>query len=155
MTKFDSCNNALNNTNNQLEHIISQYKLRPNCRASMFQASIFDPRRDHTSSAQLGFPCLQHVSFVPDNNERSLSINAFYATQQLFNKAYGNYLGLCRLGNFMAHEMGLDFNQMNCFVGIAKVDNIGKTDSSLSTLIQIIRNAVPRKIAVNGGGNGE
>jgi len=90
----------------------------------MFQASIFDPGRDHDGIAQLPFPCLQHVSFVPQGE--TLTLNAFYATQQLLNKAYGNYLGLCRLGNFMAHEMGLTFSKMNCFIGVAKLDHIGK-----------------------------
>ena len=57
-------------------------------------------------------------------------MNAFYATQLLFNKAYGNYLGLCRLGDFMAHEMGLTFERMNCFVGVAKIDNINKNSDN-------------------------
>ena len=118
---------------NQLEHIISQYQSRSGVRKSMFQASIFDPARDHITSAQLAFPCLQHVSFVPQNN-RTLTLNAFYATQQIFEKAYGNYLGLCRLGDFMAHEMGLTFERMNCFIGIAKMDTIAKSDPSLTTL---------------------
>jgi hypothetical protein len=147
--------NLEKSTNNQLEYIISQYNLRPDCRASMLQACIFDPKRDHSSTAQLGFPCLQHISFVPDNKDKTLTINAFYATQQLFNKAYGNYLGLCRLGDFMSHEMGLNFDQMNCYVGIAKVDNVGKKDHSLVPLIQIIQKDTPKMSAVNGGENGE
>ena len=106
----------------------------------MFQASIFDPARDHISTAQLPFPCLQHVSFVPQKN--TLTMNAFYATQQLFNKAYGNYLGLCRLGDFMAHEMELRFERMNCFVGVAKMDNINKTSPTLEELKKLAREAV-------------
>jgi len=125
---------------NQLEHIISMYKSRPGVRRSMFQASIFDPAQDHNSTAQLAFPCLQHVSFVPQKN--SLIMNAFYATQQLFNKAYGNYLGLCRLGDFMAHEMGLSFERMNCFVGVAKMDNIPKKCPTLEELKKLARQAV-------------
>jgi hypothetical protein len=109
---------------NQLEYIIDQYQTRPQVRKSMFQASIFDPREDHIPDYYLPFPCLQHVSFVPQGE--TLTMNAFYATQQLLNKAYGNYLGLCRLGNFMAHEMGLTFSRMNCFVGVAKLEHIGK-----------------------------
>ena len=34
-------------------------------------------------------------------------MTGFYATQYVVERAYGNYLGLCRLGEFMAHEMGL------------------------------------------------
>lgn len=128
------------NNGNQLEYIISQYKSNPGFRKSMFQASIFDPARDHISAAQIPFPCLQHVSFIPQEN--SLTLNAFYATQLLFNKAYGNYLGLCRLGDFMAHEMGLSFERMNCFVGVAKIDNISKNSPTLEELKKVARQAV-------------
>lgn len=128
------------NNGNQLEYIISEYKSRPGVRRSMFQASIFDPARDHISTAQLPFPCLQHISFVPHKN--TLIMNAFYATQQLLNKAYGNYLGLCRLGNFMAHEMELNFARMNCFVGVAKMDNITKKSPTLEELKKLAREAV-------------
>ena len=128
------------NNGNQLEYIISQYKSRPRVRKSMFQASIFDPARDHISTAQIPFPCLQHISFIPQ--KKSLIMNAFYATQLLFNKAYGNYLGLCRLGDFMAHEMGLSFERMNCFVGVAKIDNINKTSPTLEELKKVVRQAV-------------
>ena len=130
---------------NQLEYIISQYKSRPGVRKSMFQASIFDPARDQITSAQLGFPCLQHISFVP-HNKVTLTLNAFYATQQIFEKAYGNYLGLCRLGDFMAHEMGLKFERMNCFIGVAKMDTIAKSHSSLTTLKVLARNALSDSI---------
>ena len=127
---------------NQLEHIISEYVTRPGVRRTMFQASIFDPARDHICDAYLSFPCLQHVSFVPNNKDKSLTINGFYATQQLFDKAYGNYLGLCRLGHFMAHEMGLTLDRMNCFVGVEKLERIGKTSPILTPLIQVVRNVL-------------
>jgi hypothetical protein len=71
-----------------------------------------------------------------------LILNAFYATQLLFNKAYGNYLGLCRLGDFMAHEMGLSFERMNCFVGVAKMGKINKTSPTLDPLKEVARQAV-------------
>jgi len=138
---FDSDNPP--KINNQLEFIISEYQKRKGVRRSMFQASIFDPRRDHVSDAQLPFPCLQHVSFVPQG--KTLTMNAFYATQQLFNKAYGNYLGLCRLGDFMAHEMELTFSRMNCFVGVAKLDNITKTSDTLAPVKEACREALSSK----------
>jgi hypothetical protein len=131
------------NDGNQLEYIISKYKDRPAVRRSMFQASIFDPGRDHVGSAQLPFPCLQHISFVPHKN--NLTMNAFYATQQVFNKAYGNYLGLCRLGNFMAHEMDLKFSRMNCFIGVAKLDNITKSSDTLAPVIKVCRKVIPSR----------
>jgi hypothetical protein len=134
---------------NQLEYIIDQYRAHPGVRKSMFQASIFDPRKDHIPNPYIPFPCLQHVSFVPQGE--TLTLNAFYATQQLLNKAYGNYLGLCRLGIFMAHEMGLTFSRMNCFVGVAKLEHIGKEKNIskkspiLTPVIEACIKALPSK----------
>jgi hypothetical protein len=122
---------------NQIEWILSQYKARRGVRRSMFQASVFDPERDHVADAQLQFPCLQHVSFEPTSE--GLVINAFYATQQLFVKAYGNYLGLAQLGAFMAQEMDLPLLRMNVVVGVAKFERISKTDPDLVSLIDVAR----------------
>lgn len=118
---------------NQLEWILSQHESRPGVRRSMWQAATFDPERDHSATAQLGFPCLQHVSFVP--TKAGLVTNAFYATQQLFDKAYGNYLGLAQLAAFMAHEMNLPLARLNVTVGVAKLERISKTDVAMGPLI--------------------
>jgi hypothetical protein len=122
---------------NQLEWILSQYAARPGVRRSMLQATTFDPARDHTASAQLGFPCLQHVTFDPTS--AGLIVNAFYATQQVFDKAYGNYLGLAQLGTFMAHEMGLPLARLNVNVGVAKLERISKTEAQMVPLIAAAR----------------
>ena len=117
---------------NQLEWILSQSS-RKGVRRSMLQATTFDPGRDHVASAQLGFPCLQQVSFEPTT--AGLVTNAFYATQQIFDKAYGNYLGLAQLGAFMAHEMGMPFARLNVMVGIAKLERITKSDADFAPLV--------------------
>lgn len=131
---------------NQLEWLISQFQARDGVRKSMFQASVFDPARDHGATAQLQFPCLQHVTFVPTNE--GLVINAFYATQQLFVKAYGNYLGIAQLASFMAHEMNMKPARMNVTVGVAKLERISKSNQSLVDLIEIAR----RRLDSNGSG---
>ena len=118
---------------NQLEWILSQYNARKGVRRSLLQATTFDPGRDHIASAQLGFPCLQQVSFVP--TIAGLVVNAFYATQQILDKAYGNYLGLAQLGAFMAHEMGIALARLNVMVGVAKLERIAKSDPDLVPLI--------------------
>jgi hypothetical protein len=118
---------------NQLEWILSQFNGREGVRRSMFQASVFDPARDHVADAQLQFPCLQHVSFEP--TKEGLVVNAFYATQQLFVKAYGNYLGIARLAAFMAHEMKMQVARMNVIIGVAKFERISKSDPALVPLV--------------------
>lgn len=125
---------------NQLEFIIQN--CRASTRRSMFQASIFDPARDHTRAAQLGFPCLQHVSFVPDFKAKTLMVNAFYATQQAFERAYGNFLGLCRLGAFVAHETGLALTRMTCFVGIEKMDKQPPHDDPSWVALKLVSHGV-------------
>ena len=66
-------------------------------------------------------------------------INAFYATQQLFVKAYGNYLGIAQLGAFMAQEMKMKLIRMNVIIGVAKFERISKTDPALTPLLAAAR----------------
>ena len=122
---------------NQLEWVISQYRSRSGVRRSMLQASVFDPERDHVATAQLGFPCLQNVSFEP--TKEGLVVNAFYATQQVFDKAYGNYLGLVNLGQFMASELQTCLARVNIFIGVAKLDRISKSDIGLKNVLDLAR----------------
>lgn len=105
---------------NQLDFILSTYKGRPGVRRSALQLAVFDPARDHSTAAQLGFPCLQHVTIAP--TAEGISLNAFYATQYVVERAYGNYLGLCRLGRFVAHELEKPLVRMTCFTGISLHD---------------------------------
>jgi hypothetical protein len=105
---------------NQLEHIIQTWN-NGNHRRTALQAAIFDPKRDHTNQPRRGFPCLQQVAFARNGND-GLSVTGFYATQYIFERAYGNYLGLCRLGRFMAQEMGLRLAQVTCIASPATRD---------------------------------
>jgi hypothetical protein len=125
---------------NQLEWIIKQSTSRKGTRRSMAQATTFDPEHDHTASALIGFPCLQHVTFAEASD--GLVVNAFYATQQMFNKAYGNYLGLAQLGAFMAHEMKLPLARLNITTGVAKLEKIRKTETDLFNLLDAARACV-------------
>jgi hypothetical protein len=125
---------------NQIEFIIDHCK--PGTRISMFQASIFDPGRDQTPAAQLGFPCLQHVTFVPSFGDKTLSVNAFYATQQLFVKGYGNYLGLARLGHFVASQTKLNLARVSCFIGVEKMEAKPHEGPVLNALVEACEEAL-------------
>jgi hypothetical protein len=109
---------------NQLEHIIRTYR-KGNHRRSALQASIVDPTRDHNNCRQLGFPCLHQVAFIPEGDR--LTVVGYYATQYLLDRAYGNYLGLCRLGRFMARQMQLRFSKMICIASVAQRGSPSKT----------------------------
>lgn len=111
---------------NQLKHIVNTYK-SGNHRRSAFQASIFDPALDHTNSRQLGFPCLHQVSFAPVGDD-GFAVTGYYAMQYIFDRAYGNYLGLCRLGHFMATQLDKKLVRMTCIAAIAELGTPGKGD---------------------------
>jgi len=117
---------------NQLEWIIQNH--RRGMRNTMYQASIFDPERDHVPNPRLVFPCLQHVSFVKTDD--GLVLNAFYATQLLVHRAYGNLLGLNHLGAFMADQLGMRFAQLNMMVGQEKLG--GRSKKGLQGLKDVV-----------------
>jgi hypothetical protein len=114
-------------TKNQLLHIIKLWPTngasRP--RQSALQVAIFDPVKDHNGSPRSIFPCLQQVSFAYDDAGR-MAVNAYYPAQYIFDRAYGNYLGLCHLGYFVAHEIGLEFVRLNCFIGRPELGAVTK-----------------------------
>ena len=112
---------------NQLEHLISTY-LGGNHRASALLASVFDPSRDHTNQKQRGFPCLHQVTFTP-LNAGELGVTGFYATQYLIDRAYGNYLGLANLGQFVAHEIGRQLTRVTCVASRATIGDFSKEEA--------------------------
>ena len=123
------------NSKNQLDFIIDNYN--KGChRRSALQVSIFNPDIDHSSQPRRGFPCLQHVVFSPMLNGK-LSVTGFYATQYAIRRAYGNYLGLCRLGNFVSKSIGLELGRMVCITGILIRDYKKSDLSELTHSIQV------------------
>jgi hypothetical protein len=132
-----------NGTKNQLQHIIGLWPKggigkRP--RHSALQVAIFDPVKDHNGSPRSIFPCLQQVSFAYDD-AGGLAVNAYYPAQYVFDRAYGNYLGLCHLGYFMGHEIGLDLVRLNCFIGRPELGDISK--KALRKLEETVNDIVP------------
>lgn len=117
---------------NQLEKILTTYenKIR---RRSAFVASLFDPNLDHTGTPYLGFPCLHQVCFA-QVGKGALSVTGFYAMQHLFERGYGNYLGLARLGYFVAHAMGRTLTRCTCVASVGRFASSSRTKQDLRPL---------------------
>jgi hypothetical protein len=126
------------NDYNQLDFFLRSRLEKDNHRRSVLQVAIVEPEKDLTNQRVRGFPCLQQVSFAPMPKER-LAVNGFYGTQYLYEKAYGNYLGLVHLGRFIAHELGLQLAQVNCFTGIA---TLGVAKSKIAALVTRLEEVV-------------
>ena len=103
---------------NQLEFVLNLLNNPTFHRRSGFVLSLFDPARDHRMTPYLGFPCLHQVCFVKDGKD-GLSLTGFYAKQDLFERAYGNYVGLARLGRFVATESERKLRRITCVAGTA------------------------------------
>lgn len=123
----------------QLENIISFWN-EGGRRRSALQASLFDPHQDFRDGPYLQFPCLQQLIFHPkgSNGSGGLEVMALYANQILLEKAYGNYLGLYRLGTFMAGEMGLNLTRVSCVASHLTLCKSGTTKKDLSPLVEIL-----------------
>lgn len=124
----------------QLEKIISFWN-GGGRRRSALQASLFDPHQDYRNGPYLGFPCLQQLVFHPkgSNGSGGFEVMALYANQLLLEKAYGNYLGLYRLGTFMAGEMGLNLTRVSCVATHLTLCKSGTTKKDLEHLVEILK----------------
>lgn len=123
---------------NQLDTVLSTWEEAKEAsrghRRSALQLAVLDPNIDLVHIPRLGFPCLHQVSIVP-GSDGLLSITGYYATQTMFEKAYGNYLGLANLGAFVAHELRSPLTSITCVtsMGLAgQSDTITKKDSRLA-----------------------
>jgi len=89
------------------------------------------PGRDRNT---MGFPCMSHVSFTLDGD--LLNLSALYRNQHFVSRAYGNYVGLSRLGKFIAREVGIQLGEVVCLAthADAEIDTFGK--GNVETLIR-------------------
>jgi ribosome modulation factor len=105
---------------NQLERIIQMFNAGTR-RRSAFQATPYNPSTDLKATPYLHFPCLQQVAFIP-TRAKELTVLGFYPVHYLFQRAYGNYLGLVHLGEFMAQGMSLRLSRVICIAGVATLE---------------------------------
>ncbi len=131
---------------NQVEHLLAT-RAAGNHRRSAYQIAVFDPTRDHTHQRQRGFPCLQQVSISPIG-QGELSVTGFYATQTLFERAYGNYIGLCELGRFFAHAWNLSLARVTCVTSVAQLDISAMDARALARRALTLMENAPENVTV-------
>ncbi|MGW0192048.1 hypothetical protein [Nonomuraea sp. NPDC003201] len=79
---------------------------------------IYTPGKDRTPGH---FPCLSHCSFQKDSEAR-VHLLAYYRSQSMVERAYGNYLGLGRLLQYVADQAGLRTGQLTVVAGQARIE---------------------------------
>lgn len=72
-------------------------------------------------NSYIGFPCLSHISLQLDRDRR-VHAAALYRSHFMFERAYGNYLGLGRLLAYIAEQAGLACGTLTVMAGHARLD---------------------------------
>lgn len=123
---------------NQLEYIVDRLikqrkpRERGGAMSSAYEVGLTTPGGDLRVQAPgrdrniMSFPCLSQISFTLDGDVVNLA--ALYRNQYFVTRAYGNYLGLARIGDFIAHEVGARLGEVLCLAthADAQFDSLGK-----------------------------
>jgi thymidylate synthase len=117
--------NQLENTLRKLRDTISG---KPKYR-SIYEISIYQPHSDQW--IRMGAPCLSHLSFKLENG--ALFLTVLYRNHFYIERAYGNFIGLGRLMEFMARESKISVGQLTCISTHAELGNVSK--SSVGSLV--------------------
>jgi thymidylate synthase len=83
-----------------------------------YELQIYIATRD--AKKNRGFPCLSFCSLQRDHN--SLHMMAYYRSQCMISRAYGNYLGLGRLLWYSAMQSNLQVGTLTVIAGRAYID---------------------------------
>jgi hypothetical protein len=107
-------------TFNQLEDVVVRLRRQlslNNPKHTGYELNVYVPGRDRRL---MGFPCLSHISLAL--NQRRLYLTALYRNQHFLRKAYGNYMGLCRLLAFLCREVGCEPGCLVCIASHADAE---------------------------------
>lgn len=94
----------------------------------------------------MSFPCLSHISFTLERDV--LNLAALYRNQHFVTRAYGNYLGLARIGAFIAEEAGVELGEVLCLAthadaqlqdfGKARVERLAAATLDATEAVQVL-----------------
>lgn len=101
---------------------------------------IYQDPQDRGGNRCRGFPCLSHISFQLEAN-RQLHAVAYYRSHDVVSKAYGNYLGLGRLMEYIAANCGAEIGHLTVVAGHAFVSPRLKRDE-LRNLLEEARKSL-------------
>lgn len=80
------------------------------------------------------FPCMSHLAFQREGDR--LDCLATYRSHDLAHKAYGNYLGLGELQEYVARESGFEPGELAVFAGHAFIDLHGAARRAYAELVR-------------------
>lgn len=126
-------------TKDQLVHTVEKLRTEgaSTHRSSRYECCVYHPETD--SSRAMGFPCLSSCAFHLDPHARRVHLLATYRNQHLVERGLGNYIGLARLRDYTASEVGLASGELMIVAGHARVDGAkGDLRKALSQVAEAI-----------------
>ena len=88
----------------QLQNVLARLKSEignPAPKSSSYEVSIYSPGLD---AGYMSFPCLSYLSFKYDHRLGLIHLTALYRNHAYLSHAYGNFLGLGRLMQFVCRQ---------------------------------------------------
>jgi thymidylate synthase len=125
---------------NQLHHVLEKLRW---ARAhgwrngNFYELALFHPERDPQPE---GFPCLSHVSITLADGR--LDAAALYRNQTFVSRAYGNFVGLGSLLNFLAAESGFAVGELLCVASHADLESDKYTKKAVQSLVLACESAL-------------
>lgn len=108
-------------TTNQLKNIIDMLSSRTRNYRSAYTISIQVPGQDGRRTR--GGPCLNYVALQLEDS-RVLNMLAVYRNHDFVQRAYGNYLSLGYLMEFLCDQSGYTLGKLTCVSSHASVTNL-------------------------------
>jgi len=115
---------------NQIEAIIKRINERERIYKSAYTMQIANPLKH--SNYIMGGPCLHYI-FLQLESDRTMNLLSVYRNHDFAIKAYGNYVGLGHLLQFLCHETDFRVGKLTCVSSHAYIT--GKYRQALSDLI--------------------
>lgn len=112
---------------NQLEQLISMLNNRNRTYSSAYTIQITNPI-DHFTYP-IGGPCLHYILLQLDriDNRKIMNLLAVYRNHDFAVKAYGNYVGLGHLLEFICNETDYEVGKLSCVSSHAYVESKHRT----------------------------
>ena len=87
-----------------------------------------------------GFPCLVHLDFSLLNGE--LNCAAIYRHHYLIEKAYGNFVGLSRLMQFLCQQSGSQMGELVVLAGVADCQGLKRSRKLVADIRQALNGTI-------------
>jgi thymidylate synthase len=123
----------------QLQNILTRLQSEVGKRApksSSYEIAIYSPGLD---AAYMSFPCLSYLSFKYDRSLGQIHLTALYRNHTFLSHAYGNFVGLGRLIEFVCRQTGTTPGELVSISSHADAEIVGGRKTHVRDAVKQVR----------------